>query len=252
MNLLQTDNISVELADRPVLTGIDFKIEPGEIVTVVGPNGSGKSTLLRALIGAVPSSRGRITRKKNLRIGYVPQTLDIDATLPMPVRRFLSLPDWRGRGEIATALEQVGMSGLEDRALSELSGGQFQRVLLARALLCRPEVLLLDEPTQGLDQPGAAAFYRLIESVRQTYGCAVLMVSHDLHVVMSSSDRVICLNGHVCCEGTPRVVTSTQAYRDLFGLGTQGALALYPHVHDHVHDEETGACITAPAETTAP
>jgi zinc transport system ATP-binding protein len=120
--------------------------------------------------------------------------------------------------------------------MAALSGGQFQRVLLARALLSAPQLLILDEPTQGLDQPGEAAFYRLIEAVRQDTGAAVLMVSHDLHVVMAASDRVICLNGHVCCEGTPRVVSNAPEYRALFGLGTKGALALYQHDHDHDHD----------------
>jgi zinc transport system ATP-binding protein len=169
-------------------------------------------------------------------VGYVPQRLAIDRTLPMTVRRFLSLPKRVGDAEAAAALQRVGVPEVTGRQMADLSGGQFQRVLLARALLARPDILILDEPTQGLDQPGEAAFYRLIEEVRREMGVSVLMVSHDLHVVMAASDRVICLNGHICCEGTPRVVSTAPEYRALFGLGTQGALALYQHVHDHSHD----------------
>ena len=138
-------------------------------------------------------------------------------------------------------LKRVGVTGIEQRQMTELSGGQFQRVLLARALLSAPDILILDEPTQGLDQPGVAAFYRLIEEVRQEIGCAIILVSHDLHVVMSATDRVICLNGHICCEGTPDAVLEAPEYRALFGEGTGGALALYQHHHDHSHDEHTHA-----------
>jgi zinc transport system ATP-binding protein len=166
----------------------------------------------------------------------VPQKLHIDPTLPMTVARFLNLPHRRDPDEAAHALSAAGVPGLADRQMSDLSGGQFQRVLLARALLARPELLILDEATQGLDQAGSAAFYRQIEHVRAEMHCAVLMVSHELHVVMSASDRVICLNGHVCCEGTPEIVASAPEYRALFGTGTQGALALYRHTHDHRHD----------------
>jgi zinc transport system ATP-binding protein len=155
--------------------------------------------------------------------------------MPITVRRFLSLPERVTDAAAAAALDRVGLSGLAGRQMTDLSGGQFQRVLLARALIHDPQLLVLDEPTQGLDQQGEAAFYRLIAEVRDATGVGVLMVSHDLHVVMAASDRVICLNGHICCEGTPRVVSTAPEYRALFGLGTQGALALYQHVHDHDH-----------------
>jgi zinc transport system ATP-binding protein len=181
-----------------------------------------------------------VRRKPGLRIGYVPQRLHIDRGLPMPVGRFLSLPHRHSAAEASAALARVGMAGAEQRPMADLSGGQFQRVLLARALLMKPEILILDEPTQGLDQPGEAGFYRLIDEVRHELGCAVLMVSHDLHVVMAASDRVICLNGHVCCEGAPHVVSNAPEYRALFGLGTQGALALYQHRHDHDHEHDHG------------
>ena len=236
MSLLSAVALTVRFGTSEVLSGITMAINPGEIVTVLGPNGSGKSTLLRALLGIVPVASGQITRAPGLRVGYVPQKLAIDPTLPMTVRRFLSLPTRVTDVQATQTLARVGLPDMETRQMSALSGGQFQRVLLARALLSDPQLLILDEPTQGLDQPGEAAFYRLIEDVRTTTGAAILMVSHDLHVVMAASDRVICLNGHICCEGTPRVVSNAPEYRALFGLGTQGALALYRHDHDHSHD----------------
>lgn len=236
MSLITTQNMSLRYDGAPVLEHVDFAIEPGEIVTVVGPNGSGKSTLIRALLGVLKPTLGSITRRPGLRIGYVPQKLALDATLPMTVARFLSLPERQSRAAAGRVLERVGAPGLEQRQLATLSGGQLQRVLLARALLAAPDILILDEPTQGLDQPGMAGFYRLIEQLRHEIGCAVLLVSHDLHVVMSASDRVICLNGHVCCEGTPHVVRAAPEYRALFGHGTGGALALYQHEHDHAHE----------------
>ncbi len=238
--LISVTDLSVRLGGRTVLRDVTLTITPGEILTIVGPNGSGKSTFLRALIGALPVESGRIERAEGLRVGYVPQKLAIDATLPLTARRFLGLPHRVGRADADAALGRAGAGGLGARQMSDLSGGQFQRVLLARALLKRPQLLLLDEATQGLDQPGSAAFYRRIEQVRRDLGCAVVMVSHDLHVVMAASDRVLCLNGHVCCEGTPEVVASAPEYRALFGTGTQGALALYRHEHGHQHGHDHG------------
>ena len=237
MSLISADHVCVRFGADEVLHDISLKIDRGEIVTILGPNGSGKSTLLRALLGIVPVAEGRILREAGLRVGYVPQKLTIDRTMPITVRRFLSLPTRVSDSAAAEALARVGMAGQEREQMTTLSGGQLQRVLLARALLGKPQILMLDEPTSGLDQPGEAAFYRLIEEVRTETGAAVLMISHDLHVVMAASDRVICLNGHICCEGTPRVVSNAPEYRALFGLGTQGALALYRHEHDHDHAE---------------
>lgn len=233
--LIEARGMTVRYSGEVVLEDVTLSIAPGEIVTVVGPNGSGKSSLLRALLGVVATGPGQVHRRDGLCIGYVPQKLAIDATLPLSVARFLSLPDRQSKAVIARVLDRVGAPGLERRQLGDLSGGQLQRVMLARALLVVPDILILDEPTQGLDQPGMAQFYKLIEQLRQEIGCAVLLVSHDLHVVMSASDRVICLNGHVCCEGTPHVVSAAPEYRALFGHGTGGALALYQHEHDHDH-----------------
>ncbi|WP_281992298.1 metal ABC transporter ATP-binding protein [Sulfitobacter geojensis] len=238
MSLIETRNLTLGYRGAPVLRDVSFSIERGEIVTIVGPNGSGKSSLLRALIGALAPVSGRVTRARGLRIGYVPQKLHIDATLPLTVHRFLNLPHRQKSDDIMAALSRAGVPELRDAQMAALSGGQFQRVLLARALLGRPDILILDEATQGLDQPGAAAFYRQIEQVRRELNLAVLMVSHDLHVVMAASDRVLCLNGHICCEGTPETVADAPEYRALFGDGTQGTLALYRHQHDHAHHHD--------------
>ncbi|HRO15250.1 MAG TPA: metal ABC transporter ATP-binding protein [Paracoccus sp. (in: a-proteobacteria)] len=242
--LLQAEGLTVTRPGlgAPVLRDVSLTVAPGEIVTVVGPNGSGKSTLIRALLGHLPLQAGRLTRRAGLRIGYVPQRVQMDGAVPMTVRRFLSLPRRISDAQAAAALTRTGADGLQPRQMSALSGGQFQRVLLAHALLGQPHLLVLDEPTQGLDQPGTVAFYRLIEDLRAKTGAAVLLVSHDLLVVMRASDRVICLNGHVCCQGTPQDVSAAPEYRALFGEG-QGTLALYRHDHDHSHDPalSTGA-----------
>ena len=238
MSLIAVENLSVAYGAKTVLSHVDLHVDPGEIITIVGPNGSGKTSLLRAIIGAVQPAGGKIIRKPGLRLGYVPQKLHIDPTLPITVERFMRLTDRASRATCQAALDQAGVPDLLDRQMSRLSGGQFQRVLLARALLGKPDLLLLDEPTQGLDQPGSAAFYQQIETVRAETGCAILMISHELHVVMSASDRVVCLNGHVCCQGTPAVVASAPEYRALFGTGTGGAFALYQHDHDHSHSHD--------------
>lgn len=240
MSLIRIEGLSVAFSGQTVLQNVSFHVDASEIVTIVGPNGSGKSTLLRSMIGALPTAGATITKKPGLKIGYVPQRLTLDPTLPLTVRRFLDLPSPAPKGAAETALTRAGVSGLANRQMSALSGGQLQRVLLARAILHMPDLLLLDEATQGLDQPGSAAFYRQIEEVRREMGVGVVMVSHELHVVMAASDRVICLNGHVCCEGAPEHVATAPEYRALFGTGTQGALALYRHEHDHAHDPSHG------------
>lgn len=240
MSLIDVSGVTVRLGGSVILSDVTLSLSAGEIVTIVGPNGSGKSTLLKTLLGAVRPAEGRVTAAPGLRVGYVPQKLHIDPTLPLPVRRFLSLPRPVTREVALRALERTGVAALANSQVADLSGGQMQRVLLARAILNDPQLLVLDEATQGLDQVGSAAFYRLIEELRADLGCAVLMVSHELHVVMAASDRVICLNGHVCCQGAPEQVASAPEYRALFGTGTQGALALYRHEHNHSHDHAHG------------
>lgn len=236
--LISIKDMSIRVDGRTILEHVNASVSAGEIVTIVGPNGSGKSTLLRAMIGALSPSEGLVRRAPNLRVGYVPQKLALDAALPMTVQRFMGLPRRISAQAAVQALDLAGVPDLRNRQMTQLSGGQFQRVLLARALLDSPQLLLLDEATQGLDQPGAAAFYQRIEQVRRDLGCAIVMVSHDLHVVMAASDRVLCLNGHICCEGAPHTVADAPEYRALFGSGTKGTMALYQHQHSHSHDHD--------------
>ena len=241
MSLIRTQGVGVCVGSRRILRDVDLSVRRREIVTVVGPNGSGKTTLLMVLIGAQAPSEGVVVREAGLRIGYVPQRLAIDQAMPLTVARWLGLSGTSNKETYLQIAEQVGISGLLQQQMVSLSGGEFQRALLAQSLLVRPDLLVLDEPTQGLDQPAVASFYRLIEDVREDLDCAVLMVSHDLHVVMRSSDHVICLNGHVCCQGTPTLVSAAPEYQALFGFGTEGALALYRHDHDHRHDHSDDA-----------
>ena len=236
VSLIQAQRLGVRIGARQILRDVDLSVRKREIVTVVGPNGSGKTTLLRVLIGAQTPSEGVVIREAGLRVGYVPQRLAIDQAMPLTVARWLALSGIKDSQQHLQIAEQVGILGLLKQQMSSLSGGEFQRALLAEALLLRPDLLVLDEPTQGLDQPAVASFYNLIEGVREDLDCAVLMVSHDLHVVMRSSDHVICLNGHVCCQGTPTLVSNAPEYQALFGFDTEGALALYRHEHDHRHD----------------
>ena len=237
--LIEATDVNLRIGGRQILEHISLRLAAGEIVTVVGPNGSGKSTLLRALIGAMPVTSGYVHRAPGLRIGYVPQRLHIDPTLPLSVRRFLNLPHRHDRASIERALERAGIPGRADAAMSALSGGQFQRALMARALLDQPDLLMLDEAAQGLDQSGTADFYRQLEHIRDQLGCGILLVSHDLHVVMRAADRVICLNHHICCEGRPEVVTAAPEYRALFGTDDDAALAIFRHdPHHHPHDTD--------------
>ena len=230
--LIECNNIAVHIGKRSILNKINFSIKPKEIISIIGPNGSGKTTLFRTLIGALPISAGQLNKKPGLRIGYVPQKLHIDDTLPITVKRFMNLPKRHSQQEVQQALAHAGIAKLDQQQIMGLSGGQFQRVLLARALLGRPDILLLDEATQGLDHRGSANFYRQIARVRDTLGCAVVMISHELHVVMRQTDRVICLNGHICCQGKPEMVSNSPEYHALFGLDKDSEAALYLH-HGH-------------------
>lgn len=236
--LIKISNLEVKYGSKFVLKNMNLSLNAGEIVTIVGPNGSGKTTLFKAIIGTVPISKGTIEVKPNLRIGYVPQQLKIDQTLPITVERFLKLSNINFEKSLDKTELILGSKDLLDVQINSLSGGEMQRVLLARALINDPQILLLDEATRGLDQPGVATFYRKIENIRKSTNCAILMISHDLHVVMSSSDRVICVNGHICCQGTPEIVATSPEYQALFGGDVDGTFALYRHHHDHKHDSK--------------
>ena len=233
--LIDISKLEVKYGSKKVLQNINLSLNANEIVTIVGPNGSGKTTLFKAIIGAITFSKGKIKIKPNLRIGYVPQQLKVDQTLPITVERFLKLAT-RNNNDIEKMIAFFGSENIFREQINSLSGGQMQRVLLARALVNKPEILLLDEATRGLDQPGIAAFYRKIENISKETNCAVLMISHDLHVVMRASDRVICVNGHICCQGTPENVATSPEYQTLFGSNIDGSFALYRHKHDHNHD----------------
>ena len=242
--LVRVQNLRVSLQGQVVLQDISFDIQEREIVTVIGPNGAGKTTLIRALLGLQRPDQGLLLRKPGLNVGYMPQRLHIDPTLPLTVDRFLTLTR-RKIGPLSDILDLTGIRHLCKKPVQSVSGGELQRVLLARTLLQRPDLLVLDEPAQGVDVNGQVELYRLIRKLRDDLGCAVLMVSHDLHLVMAATDRVLCLNRHICCSGLPEQVSNDPAYRALFGKTAAETLAVYHHHHDHqhnLHGDVVGRC----------
>lgn len=214
---------------------VDLAARPGEIVTLIGPNGSGKSTTAKLALGVLKPSEGRAFRRPQLTVGYVPQAFQVDWTLPLSVADFMSLTKPVSTQRAREALVRTETEALWSEPVRGLSGGQFQRVLLARAIARQPDLLVLDEPVQGVDFAGEAAMYRLISEIRDELGCGILMISHDLHVVMAATDQVVCLNGHVCCQGAPTSVAASDAFKSLFGVRGTAELALYTHHHDHEH-----------------
>jgi len=233
--LLTAQGITKTFSGRTVLDNVALTVGGGEIVTVIGPNGAGKSTLLRILLALMPADAGEVARRPGLRIGYMPQRLPVDDNLPLNVRRFLRLGGTQDETALRQALAEVGAPQVLDTAVAAISGGELQRVLLARALLRDPALLVLDEPVQGVDVAGQEDLFRLIVEIRHRRGCGVLMVSHDLHLVMAATDTVVCLNHHVCCTGHPEAVSVDPAYLALFGAARGGSLAVYTHRHDHKH-----------------
>ncbi len=234
--LVEARGLGIRRDGRWLIDGIDLTVRRGEIVTLIGPNGGGKTTTAKALLGLIRADEGSVSRLAGLRVGYVPQRFAIDWTLPLTVTRLMTLTTPHQSAEVHAALERVGAGRLAGAEIQHLSGGEFQRVLLARAIIARPDLLVLDEPVQGVDYSGEIALYELIGNIRDELGCGILMISHDLHIVMAGTDTVVCLNGHVCCSGTPRHVAATEEYRRLFGDRGASALAIYHHEHDHVHD----------------
>lgn len=234
--LVTARGIDVSFARGKVLVGVDLAVQRGEIVTLIGPNGSGKTTLVRVILGLLKPQSGKVRRQPGLSIGYVPQRLSVDPALPLTARRFLSLPRRQPEAALRRVLEEVGAGYLIDQPIQSLSGGEMQRLLLARALLRDPDLLVLDEPLQGVDFTGQLALFELIGGVRDQRRCGVLMVSHDLHLVMAGTDRVVCLNHHICCTGAPEAVSRHPEYLALFGPRAAEGLAVYTHAHDHHHD----------------
>lgn len=226
-------HVNLSLGNRQVLQDVSLSLEAGKVLTIIGPNGAGKSTLLRVLLGLQAVDSGEVIMNPKVRIGYVPQSITIDSTLPLTVQRFVSLG---GKGDVSVTLKELRIEHLAQSSIQSISGGEFQRVLLARALLREPDLLVLDEPAQGVDIMGQGELYDRISKLRQRYGFAVIMVSHDLHLVMAKTDQVLCLNQHICCQGVPDDVSRHPEYRRLFGDMPDKGLAVYTHHHDHVHD----------------
>ena len=233
--LIALTGVDVGEAGRQRLQAIDLTLVSGEIITLIGPNGAGKSTLVKTALGLITPDRGAVVIRPGLRIGYVPQTVDIDHTLPLSVIRFLQLVAAANDHSIAAVLQEMGIGALRNAPMNAISGGEMRRVLLARALLKHPQLLILDEPAAGIDISGQAALYTLIQTLRDRYNCGILLVSHDLHVVMSATDRVICLNRHICCSGTPSQVRQHPQYASLFDRRVNDQLAIYRHHHNHAH-----------------
>lgn len=240
--LLSARGLGLVCQDKIILEKIDLEIHESEIVTLIGPNGSGKTSLVRVLLGIKKLTSGTLHRRKLLKIGYVPQHFKIDQTLPLSVERFLSIGQNFDAKKIDVILSEVGAARCLKQQLVELSGGEIQRVLLARALISEPQLLVLDEPARGLDYNGEAELYSLIEILRNTRKLGILLVSHDLHVVMGSSDHVLCLNRHICCSGKPDMVSQHPEYTKMFELNSAHAFGVYHHNHDHVHNLNGGEC----------
>ena len=234
--LLTVENVNFAIRGNPILLDVDLRVMAGEIVALIGPNGAGKSTLVRIVLGLLRPDSGQVRLKPELRVGYMPQRLTVADTLPLTVQRFVTLGTPAPRERVRTALTEVGAAHVLDAPVQAISGGELQRVLLARALLREPDLLVLDEPIQGVDLNGQYELYDLISGLRRQRGCGILMVSHELHLVMAATDHVICLNRHVCCSGHPDQVARDPAYLQLFGIEGARALAIYHHHHNHRHD----------------
>jgi len=235
--LVKLNNAGFKQKDKWLVEGVSLTVRKGKIVTLIGPNGSGKSTTAKIALGIYKNIEGSVEKYTN-KIGYVPQKISIDWTLPLRVYDFMLLTEVIKNEAIDEALRLTGVIHLKNKSLGNLSGGEFQRVLIARAISKKPELLVLDEPVQGVDYTGEIALYELIKKISDTLNCGILLISHDLHTVMTATDHVVCLNGHVCCSGTPLDVAKNNEYKTLFGEQASQILSVYEHKHDHVHSDE--------------
>jgi len=235
--LVKLNNVGFQQNQKWLVKGVSLQVEKGKIVTLIGPNGSGKSTTAKIALGLLKNIEGEVEKFTN-NIGYVPQKISIDWTLPLRVKDFMLLTENLKDDVLNEALSLTGVKHLKDKNLGNLSGGEFQRVLLARAISKKPELLVLDEPVQGVDFTGEIALYNLIKKISEKLNCGILLISHDLHMVMTATDHVICLNGHVCCSGSPKDVARNNEYKALFGDQASQTLSIYEHKHDHVHSSD--------------
>jgi zinc transport system ATP-binding protein len=235
--LLKLESVGFSKNNKWLVEGVSLEVKQGEIVTLIGPNGSGKSTTAKIALGIYKNIEGKVNKFTN-KIGYVPQKISIDWTLPIRVIDFMSLIEEPTDEQINIALNLTSVEHLRNKSLGDLSGGEFQRVMIARAIAKQPDLLVLDEPVQGVDFKGEITLYELIKKISEELNCGILLISHDLHVVMAATDFVVCLNGHVCCSGTPQVVAKNNEYKELFGDRASSILSLYEHKHDHTHSQD--------------
>ncbi len=233
--IVSAENISIQREGTSLLKNVSLKIGEGQIISVIGPNGGGKTTLARVLANLIKPQSGKVTRANNLKIGYVPQDFEMDYLMPLSVKFFLQLSPYHTKDDLQRAIKILDLEHLLDRQFNRLSGGEKQKVLLARAVLGLPQLLILDEPTQALDMDGSIKFYEILRTYVEQHNCAVLLISHDLNFVMSTTDLVVCLHGHICCQGTPQEIDEAPAYRQLFGRDISAGMALYQHRHNHTH-----------------
>jgi zinc transport system ATP-binding protein len=234
--LVELQDIGLKIQQKVILKDISFKVQRGEIITLIGPNGAGKTALLKIILKLTKPTTGTVTLAPNLRIGYMPQILTVESLMPLNVGRFLLLSPRADLKKCNAMAAELGIGHILDSPIQAISGGELQRVLLARALLNDPDLLVLDEPAHGIDINGQAALYQLISNMRTKLNCSILMVSHDLHLVIAGTDQVVCLNQHICCSGHPATVMQNPEFINLFGAKVAAELALYTHHHDHHHD----------------
>ena len=235
--LVKLENAGVYKSSKWLVKGISFEVNNGQIVTLIGPNGSGKTTTAKMILNILNADEGLVTSNTN-KMAYVPQKINIDWTMPLRVIDFMKLTSSLNNIDIIESLTLTGVEKLLFNEVHNLSGGEFQRVLIARAIAKKPELLVLDEPVQGVDFNGEIALYNLIKKISDKLNCGILLISHDMHFVMSATDHVICLNGHICCSGTPSSVVKNPAYIKLFGEHNAETLSYYQHHHDHSHNND--------------